>query len=253
MNITKRPYIANPVDQHGFVSYSREENKIWRALFYRQVRILKGRACDEYLRGLSLLQLPSDRIPQCYEVNQALKKQTSWTLEPVSSLIPAKEFFRLLANRKFPVATFIRHREDFGYVEEPDIFHEIVGHCPLLMHAPYADFLHCYGQLSLNAAPQIQTCLERLFFFTIETGLIKTDKGLRIYGGGILSSKNESIYALDSQVPERRPFNIYDIIQSAYGLDQMQTTYYVLESFETLYTLLETNLTSLLLNYASSN
>jgi phenylalanine-4-hydroxylase len=241
--------MANPVDQYGFVSYSKEENLIWGELLNRQVGILHEKACDEYLYGLELLQLPTNIVPQCYEINKTLQKQTSWMLEPVSSLIPAQAFFSLLANKKFPVATFIRRREDFNYIEEPDIFHEIVGHCPLLMHKPYANFMQAYGELSLNAPQHIQSSLERLFFYTIETGLIKTTKGLRIYGGGILSSYDESLYALDSPIPERRPFNIEEIIHKTYDLQQIQKIYYVIDSFEALHALLEGDLIDLLGQY----
>ena len=252
MNITKQAYIANPVDQNGFVSYSAEENEIWNILLQRQTSVLKGRACDAYLHGLELLQLPLARIPQCFEINEVLQKQTAWKVEPVPALIPAKEFFSLLANRKFPVATFIRRREDLDYIEEPDIFHEIVGHCPMLMQQTYADFLQAYGQLALNAPSSIQKLLGRLFFFTVETGLIETPKGLRIYGGGILSSKNESLYALDSKIPERRVFNIHDVINTTYGLEHMQKIYYAIESFETLYSLIKTDLTQLLTSKITS-
>lgn len=247
MNVVNQPYIAKPVDKHGFVNYSCEENQLWSELLERQVAILKDRACDEYLKGLALLNLPTHRIPQCNEINLALETSTSWTLEPVSSLIPANDFFHLLANRKFPVATFIRRREDFNYIAEPDIFHEIVGHCPLLMQPAYANFMQAYGKLSISASPAIQTLLERVFFFTIETGLIKTNDGLKIYGGGILSSYDESLYALESPIPKRIEFNINDIIHSTYGLESMQKTYYILDNFEQLNTLLDLDFTKSIL------
>lgn len=252
MNHEKQLYIANPTDQYGFVAYSKEEDKIWSELLLRQTALLQKRACNEYLQGLALLNLPSNRIPQLTELNSILKKGTTWQLEAVSALLPANEFFHLLANKKFPVATFIRRREDFNYIEEPDIFHEIVGHCPLLIHPPYADFMESYGKLSLSAPPRIQTLLERIFFFTIETGLIATLEGLRIYGGGILSSYDESSYALDSHLPIRKPFNINEVIQSSYSLQSMQKTYYIIDSFDILHALVNLDLIHFLRSYEHS-
>ncbi len=176
-----------------------------------------------------------------------MQAHTQWSLEPVPALIPAQQFFTLLANRQFPVATFIRHPDDLDYVAEPDIFHELFGHCPLLMHAPYADFVQAYGQLSLQAPASIQEQLARLFFYTIETGLIQTADGLRIYGGGILSSKNESIYSLESPLPERVPFDIERIITHSFRLDKLQDIYFVIDDFKILYELLDADLISMLL------
>lgn len=241
---TRAPYIANPVDQNGYVKYSEEENKVWQALMQRQMPLLQNRACDEYLQGLELLNLPYDRIPQCEELNTILQSRTGWRLEPVPALIPTQQFFKLLANKQFPLATFIRRFDDIDYIQEPDIFHEIVGHCPLLLHPVYADFVHTYGKLSLEAEPRIQKLLSKLFCFTIEVGLIKTSAGLRIYGGGILSSKNECIYALESPIPERRPFDISLILKTPYSINVMQKIYYVIDDFSRLYSLIETDLVS---------
>jgi len=220
------------------VSYSAEEHETWKILLQKQLPNLKERACHHYLQGLELLALPEDRIPQLSDLNGVLKQHGSWTLEPVASLIPPNQFFSMLARRKFPVATFIRRRDELDYVNEPDIFHEIVGHCPMLMHAPYADFLQRYGQEALQVTDEQRAALERLFFFTIETGLIHTPNGLRIYGGGILSSYQESIYSLDSSIPTRKTLDVAEIINTEYSLDNMQSVYYVIDDFETLYKLL---------------
>ena len=236
---TKTLYVAKLLDHNGVAHYSAEENEIWRMLLQRQKTLLKDRACAEYLYGLELLELSPDKIPQLFEINKILEPLTSWKLEPVASLIRADEFFEMLANRKFPVVTFIRRREDLKYIDEPDIFHEIVGHCPLLTSGHYADFLQKYGYLGLNATQQMRILLSRLFFFTVETGLIKTANGLKIYGAGILSSQSESLYALDSDIPQRLEFNINAIINRQYGLDAMQKTYYIIEDFNMLYTLLD--------------
>jgi phenylalanine-4-hydroxylase len=235
----KNHYISKLMNRNGDIAYSDEENEIWSLLLTRQKTILKDRACQDYLQGMELLNLPEDRIPQLSEMNRIMKKHSLWRLVPVSSLIPADAFFTLLAQRKFPVATFIRRREDLDYIAEPDIFHEIVGHCPLLMHTPYADFLQSYGRAALQATQDTRQLLERLFFFTIETGLVRTPTGLRIYGGGILSSYGESLYALDSTVPERKEFNRAEIEKTEFSLEKMQSVYYVIENFDSLYHVLE--------------
>ena len=235
-------YVVKPVDNNGFVKYEASEHAVWQQLFKRQVSILQGRACDEFLKGLNILQMPPDRIPQLTDLNEKLFTKTKFTLAPVPALIPTKDFFQLLAQRKFPVATFIRTPEEIDYVEEPDIFHELFGHCPLLTHPAYADFVHAYGELSLQATPEIQESLARLFFFTIEVGLIQTKNGLRIYGGGILSSSTESVYALESPLPERLPFNLQQTMHHSFRLDIPQKIYYVIDGFEMLYDLLKLDL-----------
>lgn len=232
-------YIAKIPDPKGIVSYTDEENETWSILYNRQLELLQQRACDEYLSGLHLLKLPADRIPQCEEINSLLAKHTNWELVPVSTELPLKEFFNLLANKKFPAATFIRRREELDYVNKPDIFHEIIGHCPLLLHRPFADFLQRYGQHAIQGTSELRRTLGRLFFYTVETGLVKTSNGLKIYGSGILSSQKEILYVLDSPIPSRKAFDISEIVQTKFGLEKLQTTYYVIESFATLYRLLD--------------
>ena len=150
--------------------------------------MLKGRACDEFIRGLALLNLPNDRVPQLHEINAVLASTTGWQVVQVPALINFDSFFKLLANKQFPVATFIRSNEDFDYLQEPDVFHEIFGHCPLLTDPAFAHFTHTYGKLGYAASPKERQYLARLYWFTVEFGLVKTADGLRIYGGGILSS-----------------------------------------------------------------
>jgi phenylalanine-4-hydroxylase len=243
---TSKTYKAKPVDANGQVTYDREENAVWHDLITRQTPLIATRACAEYIHGMELLNLPKDRIPQCYEISTVLMETTGWQLEPVSALISVDKFFGLLANKRFPAATFIRRREELDYLEEPDIFHEVFGHCPMLTNQACADFTHTYGKLALHAPHEDRMMLLRLYWFTIEFGLINTENGLRAYGGGILSSKNETIYCLESPIPQRKPFNILDIMRTPYRIDIMQAIYYVIDSFEVLYEL--TNLD--LLDYA---
>lgn len=239
-------YIAKPVDSNGIAAYNDEENAVWNELITRQQVIVKDRACQEYLDGLEMLGLPQDRIPQCGEVSTVLKKVTGWALEPVPALISYDHFFKLLANRRFPAATFIRRKEELDYIQEPDIFHEIFGHAPLLTNHAYADFVHLYGQLGVNATAAERVMLARLFWFTIEFGLIQTKQGLRAYGGGILSSMNETIYCLESKVPVRKPFDVRDALNTPYRIDEIQPTYFVMSDFSQLYDLIKLDLIALI-------
>lgn len=235
-------YVAKPVDQHGVAQYTNEENQIWHELITRQRPLLEGRACNEYLTGLDLLHLPTDRIPQCPEVSKVLLDTTGWALEPVPALIPFDHFFNLLANRKFPAATFIRRREELDYLQEPDIFHEIFGHCPMLTNQACADFTQIYGKLGLKASHEDQVMLAKLYWFTIEFGLIKTKMGLRAYGGGILSSKSETAYCIESEVPVRKPFDVIDILRTPYRIDIIQPIYFVIDNFDVLFQLTQMDL-----------
>lgn len=238
-------YVAKPVDDQGVAHYTEDENQVWQTLYERQHKIVQGRACDEYLEGLECLKLPKDRVPQCPEVSKALKAATGWVLEPVPALISFDRFFALLAEKRFPAATFIRRKEDIDYIKEPDIFHEIFGHCPMLTNPAAAEFTHTYGKLGLKASSEERILLARLFWFTVEFGLIQTPGGVRAYGGGILSSIGETVYSVESKVPERRPFNVLAALETPYRIDVMQPIYYVLSHFEELYRLVDTDLMSL--------
>lgn len=246
MSYKETSYVAKPVDAHGNANYTQEENSIWHELFVRQLPIVTGRACEAYMHGLELLNLTEDRIPQCPEVTTALQKATGWTLEPVPALIPFEKFFHLLANKKFPAATFIRTREEMDYLQEPDIFHEVFGHCPLLTNPAYAKFTETYGKLGLNASPADRAMLAKLYWFTIEFGLINTTEGLRIYGGGILSSKEETIYSLESNIPVRKPFDPIEVLRTPYRIDIKQPVYFVIDNFDTLFHLTDMDLIGLI-------
>ncbi len=235
-------YTARQVGNQGYVDYTRVEDETWNTLYRRQMRIIGGRACDEYLHGLEMLDLPADRVAQIPDVSAVLRAATGWELAPVAAVIPFDEFFGLLANRQFPAATFIRRREDIDYLQEPDIFHEIFGHCPLLTNQVYADFVQAYGELGIGASRQQQVYLARLFWFTVEFGLINTDNGLRIYGAGILSSKGETVYALEDSKPVRKPFDVDIALRTPYRIDIYQPIYFVIEHFEELYAVMNTSL-----------
>ena len=192
------------------------------------------------------MQFPRDRIPQLHEVTEVLQDHTGWSVTPVPALIDFTSFFELLANRSFPAATFIRSADDLDYLEEPDIFHEIFGHTPLLTDYRFAAFTEAYGKAGLAANKRDHAMLARLFWFTVEFGLINTPKGLRSYGAGIVSSPGELEYALHSDIPERRPFDPIAALRTPYRIDIFQTVYYTLDSFDTLFELAQQDLGALI-------
>ncbi len=239
-------YTAHLPDDKGYIPYTAEEDAVWTILINRQLKIVQNRACKEYLEGLSILALPLDRTPQCTEVSKRLMATTGWSVTPVPALISADEFFTLLSRRQFPAASFVRLREELDYLQEPDLFHELFGHCPMLTHPVYADFMQDYGKLALAANETDRALLARLYWFTVEFGLIQTMEGLKIYGGGILSSKNETIYALESPQPKHLPFSAIEALRTPYRIDIMQPVYFVLNDFEALYRLLNEDIHPLL-------
>jgi len=235
-------YTAKIPDAQGNIDFTEEEDGTWAILMERQQKIIKGRACQEFIDGLDVLKLPEDRMPQCPEISTALMDVTGWSVQPVSAIISASKFFDLLANKKFPAATFIRTRADLDYLQEPDLFHEYFGHCPLLTNQHYAEYLVWYGQFALKANQKQRNLLARLFWFTIEFGLLRSDDGFKVYGGGILSSKDETIYAVESDIPERRPLDVMTVLRTPYRVDIMQPIYYYLDSLEALFHLMKEDL-----------
>lgn len=238
-------YSSNQADAFGFIQWSIEENATWRALVEKQLKLLKGRACKEYLQGLELLGLSAGVIPQLADVNKVLAETTGWRVTQVPSLINFDRFFGLLANKEFPVATFIRSADEFEYLQEPDIFHEIFGHCPLLTNPAFAHFTHTYGKLGEKASKEDRVYLARLYWFTIEFGLLKTPDGIRIYGGGILSSPGETLHALDTQVCDHLDMDPLEALRTPYRIDIMQPLYYLLNSFDDLFAIAELDLMEL--------
>lgn len=234
-------YLSRSSGPDGRIAWSHEENENWAALMARQLTCIDGKACAEYLAGLQRLNLPSDRIPQLAEVNAVLQATTGWRCAEVPALINFDKFFALLADKQFPVATFIRSRDEFDYLQEPDIFHEIFGHCAMLTHPSFAEFTHTYGKLGLAASKEDRVFLARLYWFTVEFGLLNTPDGQRIYGGGILSSPGETQYAY-STTPEKRPFNVLDVLRTPYRIDIMQPIYYLLNSIDDLFEVAQTDI-----------
>lgn len=227
-------YIARFPDASGFIQYPQNEHDIWQELYARQLVNLPGRACQGYIDGLERLALPSDRIPQLSEIDAVLQETTGWKTAAVPALISFGKFFELLANKSFPVATFIRSREELDYLQEPDIFHEVFGHCPLLTNPSFAHFSHLYGQLGLAASKEERVFLARLYWFTVEFGIILTaNNNLSIYGGGIISSPGETLFVMGDE-PEIRPFDLVDVMRTPYRIDIMQPIYYAINSISDL-------------------
>ncbi len=228
-------YIAHQPDADGFIHYSDTENQTWAFLIKRQLALLPGRASTAYLHGLELLDFPKDRVPQLPEVNAKLQAATGWQVEPVPALIPFGTFFELLAHKKFPAATFIRTPEQMDYLQEPDIFHELFGHCPLLTDPTFAEFAHQYGKLGLAATPKQRVYLARIFWYTVEFGLIREAEGLRIYGAGILSSPGETQYALTDPKVVYHDFSLELALRTPYRIDIFQPQYFVIDSFAEIF------------------
>ena len=256
----KQPYISHQPDSNGHIHYSDDEHAMWQALLARQAEQTPNRACTAYLEGLTKLNLPTTHIPQLHDIDEVLQATTGWQTAAVPALISFGKFFKLLANKSFPVATFIRRFDDMDYIEEPDIFHEIVGHCPLLTHPAFAAFNETYGKLGLSATKEERWFLARLYWFTIEFGLVGSRvENRRIYGGGILSSPSETIYALDrtpqelsiaqnkpqsqpQSQPEHRAFDLLDVLRTPYRIDQIQPIYYVIDELDTLFDIVNSDI-----------
>jgi phenylalanine-4-hydroxylase len=218
-----------------YEAYTAADHDTYRRLYERQAALLPGLACDEFIAALPSLGI-KDRIPRFEEINERLYKATRWEIVGVPGLIPEVPFFTLLANRKFPVTDWIRQPEEFDYIVEPDIFHDLFGHVPLLFNPVMADYVQRYGQGGLKAA-ELGACelLSRLYWYTIEFGLIRQPDGLRAYGAGILSSSGELQYAVNSPEPHRVPLDLERTMRTRYKIDTYQQTYFVIDSFKQLF------------------
>jgi len=217
-------------------AYTPEEHDIWRTLFRRQEEILQGRAVPEFLEAMHALEMTADGIPRFERLTEMLMPVTGWTIVAVPGLVPGEIFFEHLANRRFPVTRWIRTREQMDYLEEPDLFHDLFGHVPLLMNPVFADYMAAYGTAGLKAMDM--GCLDylgRLYWYTVEFGLINTPDGLRIYGAGIASSKGESIWCLEDPSPNRIGFDLKRVMNTHYRIDDYQETYFVIDSYDQLF------------------
>jgi phenylalanine-4-hydroxylase len=216
--------------------FTADEHDIWKALYKRQLDILPKRAISLFMDSLSTLGINQERIPDFTEVNEILMKRSGWQVVAVPGLIPDEPFFELLANRRFPAGNFIRTREQMDYIQEPDVFHDLFGHVPILADPVFGDYMEAYGKGGLRAA-KLGTIdkLARLYWYTVEFGLIREPQGLRIYGAGILSSPTESVFCLESDSPHRIEFDLKRVLQTHFQIDDFQDNYFVIDSFKQLF------------------
>jgi phenylalanine-4-hydroxylase len=232
------PVYATGTVEQPWSSYSKTDHEVWDTLFHRQRELLPGYACQEFLDGVERFGLGDGGIPKFADLNILLHEATGWELVAVEGLLPDEVFFDHLAHRRFPVSWWIRKPDQLDYLAEPDLFHDLFGHVPLLLNPVFADYMQAYGRGGMKAhaiGGDALMNLTRLYWYTVEFGLIKTGEGLRIYGAGILSSKGESIYSIDSASPNRIGFGLERVMSTRYRIDTYQQTYFVIDSFEQLF------------------
>ncbi|UFH56717.1 phenylalanine 4-monooxygenase [Spirosoma sp. KNUC1025] len=237
-----------------YSTYTADDQAVWQMLFERQMAQLPGKASQAYLDGISATGFRADRIPDFErDLNPRLRKLTGWQVFAVKGLIPNRDFFELMANCHFPATTWLRRRDQLEYLPEPDMFHDTFGHVPMLSNQAFCDFLAALSQIALRhiESEEAIAMISRLYWYTVEFGLIQEGDGLRIYGGGILSSMGETTYSLYSPAPKRIPYDVETLLKTPYIIDHFQEQYFVIESYEQLYhsvPLIETALEGLLVS-----
>lgn len=219
----------------GWEAYTAAEHAVWKTLFERQSRLLPGRACDAFVAGMRDLPIGADAIPDFRRLSEVLMRRTGWQVVAVPGLVPDEVFFEHLAERRFPAGNFIRKPHQLDYLEEPDVFHDVFGHVPMLMNPVMADFIQAYGLGGLRAQG-LGTLeqLARVYWYTVEFGLLREGAATRIYGAGIASSYAETVFALDDPSPNRLRFDLERVMRTRYRIDDFQETYFVLDSLEQL-------------------
>jgi phenylalanine-4-hydroxylase len=222
------------IDQ-GWERYSAQEHGVWKTLFERQRELLVGRACDAFVQGMRDLPIGPEQIPDFRRLSDILMQRTGWQVVAVPGLVPDEVFFDHLANRRFPSGNFIRKPHELDYLEEPDVFHDVFGHVPLLMNPMMADYIQAYGVGGLRAQQLgVLDKLSRVYWYTVEFGLVQQADGLRIYGAGIASSATESVFALDDPSPNRIRFDLERVMRTRYRIDDFQETYFVIDDMDEL-------------------
>ena len=222
------------IDQ-GWAAYTASEHQVWITLYERQAAMLEARACAPFLKGLDALDLHRSGIPDFARINVELDRLTGWSVVAVPGLVPDEVFFDHLANRRFPAGQFIRKPDELDYLQEPDIFHDVFGHVPMLTDPVFADYMAAYGRGGQRAMQLGQLAnLARLYWYTVEFGLLQTPEGVRIYGAGIVSSRTESIFALDDPSPNRLGFDLERVMRTPYRIDDLQQVYFVAPSLKDL-------------------
>jgi phenylalanine-4-hydroxylase len=227
------------IDQ-AWSAYTREEHATWKTLFDRQCALLPRYACAEFLAGMDALPIDAKHIPNFNEINETLRAKTGWTIVAVPGLVPDDVFFNHLAHRRFPSGQFIRRADQLDYLQEPDVFHDVFGHVPMLMNPVIADFIQAYGEGGLRAQQLgVLPLLARVYWYTVEFGLVLENGAPKVYGAGIASSFSETQHSLDSPKPNRIGFDLARVMQTDYRIDDFQESYFVLRSIDELLTLRE--------------
>ena len=222
------------IDQ-GWENYTATHHGVWKTLYERQSRLLPGRACDEFVEGMRALAIGADAIPDFRRLSDVLGKHTGWQVVAVPGLVPDEVFFDHLANRRFPAGHFIRRPDQLDYLEEPDVFHDVFGHVPMLVNPVIADYIQAYGVGGLRAQRLgVLTNLARVYWYTVEFGLLAQHDGLRIYGSGIVSSYTETLFALEDASPNRLRFDLERVMRTRYRIDDFQETYFVIRNLDEL-------------------
>jgi phenylalanine-4-hydroxylase len=230
-----RPARADWTIDQGWENYTAAGHAVWRTLFERQTKLLPGRACREFVQGMRDLPISADQIPDFRRLSDVLMRRTGWQVVAVPGLVPDEVFFEHLANRRFPAGRFIRKPDELDYLEEPDVFHDIFGHVPMLLNPVMADYIQAYGAGGLRAQRLgVLPNLARVYWYTVEFGLVMQDGGLRVYGAGIASSYTESVFALEDPSPNRIRFDLARVMRTRYRIDDFQETYFVLGGLEEL-------------------
>jgi phenylalanine-4-hydroxylase len=230
-----RPERADWTIDQSWESYTSAEHAVWRTLFERQAKLLPGRACDEFVDGMKRLPIGADEIPDFGRLSEALGRRTGWQVVAVPGLVPDEVFFAHLANRRFPAGQFIRRAEQLDYIEEPDVFHDVFGHVPMLMNPVMADYIQAYGVGGLRAQQLgVLPKLARVYWYTVEFGLVEQHGGVRIYGSGIASSYTETVFALEDASPNRIGFDLARVMRTRYRIDDFQESYFVLRNLDEL-------------------
>ena len=233
--MTPLPARADWTIDQGWQHYTAAEHAVWRTLFQRQTTLLPGRACDAFVAGMQALPMAADQIPDFRALSDVLMQHTGWQVVAVPGLVPDEVFFDHLAHRRFPAGQFIRRADQLDYLEEPDVFHDVFGHVPMLMNPQIADYIQAYGVGGLRA--QKLGCLAqlaRVYWYTVEFGLVQQADGLRIYGAGIASSMAESRFALGDASPNRIAFDLARVMRTRYRIDDFQESYFVIGSLDDL-------------------
>lgn len=222
------------IDQ-GWHNYTPQEHAVWKTLFERQSKLLPGRACDEFVRGMQDLPIGPDQIPNFEQLSETLSQRTGWQIVAVPGLVPDDVFFEHLAHRRFPAGHFIRKPHELDYLEEPDVFHDVFGHVPMLMNPAIADYIQAYGEGGLRAKRLgVLEKLARVYWYTVEFGLVKQPDGLGVYGAGIASSATETVFSVEDDSPNRVAFDLERVMRTNYRIDDFQETYFVLDNLNDL-------------------